>query len=209
MPTGPEHGATGLDARDLSPDPIQQFQSWFDLVLRSNLPEPNAMTLATSTSEGVPSARIVLLKAVDARGFVFFTNYESQKGQELATNPHVALVFFWPTLARQVRVIGTATQVSREESDHYFHSRPVGSQLGAWASRQSQVLPDRAELDRAVAQLELQYKDSVVPLPPYWGGYRVDPTRIEFWQARLNRLHDRFRYTRLPTGHWHIERLSP
>jgi pyridoxamine 5'-phosphate oxidase len=204
-----EEGVRELNASDLDPDPVKQFGHWFTAALEAKLAEPNAMTLATATRQGIPSARIVLLKEYDQRGFVFFTNYESQKGRELAENPHVALVFFWPTLGRQVRLTGSATQVSREESEAYFHSRPAGSQLGAWASQQSQVLTDRDELDRRVGQLAMQYANAVIPLPPYWGGYRVPPVQIEFWQARVNRLHDRFRYRRGAAGEWIIERLSP
>lgn len=200
--------AQSLTDLDLHPDPIKQFERWFVASLAANVPEPNAMTLATVGPHGVPSARIVLLKAYDERGFVFFTNYESRKGRELAENPNVALVLFWPTLERQVRVVGVASSTSREESEEYFHSRPRGSQLGAWASPQSQVLSTREELERRVDELALQYADGIVPLPPSWGGYRVAPHEIEFWQARPNRLHDRFRY-RLDHGLWVKERLSP
>jgi pyridoxamine 5'-phosphate oxidase len=202
-------GIVGLRKSDLDPDPIRQFGFWFETALAANLPEPNAMIVATATPQGIPSARVVLLKAYDAEGFVFFTNYESQKGHELAVNPHLALVFFWPTLERQIRVTGTASTVSRQESEHYFHSRPVGSQVGAWASKQSQVLANRAELDNRFRELTIQYQSQPVPLPPSWGGYRVRPSVIEFWQARLNRLHDRFRYTRSGDGTWKMDRLSP
>jgi pyridoxamine 5'-phosphate oxidase len=193
----------------MDPDPIRQFGFWFETALAAKLPEPNAMIVATATPQGIPSARVVLLKAYDAEGFVFFTNYESQKGHELSVNPHLALVFFWPTLERQIRVTGTASTVSRLESEHYFHSRPVGSQVGAWASNQSQVLANRAELDNRFRELTTQYQNQAVPLPPSWGGYRVRPSVIEFWQARLNRLHDRFRYTRSGDGIWKMARLSP
>ena len=199
----------GLHKADLDPDPVKQFDHWFQAALSAKLPEPNAMTLATSTRDGVPSARIVLLKAYDDAGFVFFTNHESQKGHELRANPRVALVLFWPTLERQIRVVGVVSEVSRNESEAYFHSRPIGSQLGAWASKQSQVLPNREELDERVRQLARQYDGAIIPLPPFWGGFRVRAKQIEFWQARTNRLHDRFRYTRNAGESWKIERLSP
>ena len=193
----------------MDPDPIRQFGFWFKNALAANLPEPNAMIVATATPDGIPSARVVLLKAYDADGFVFFTNYESQKGRELGANPHLALVFFWPALERQIRVMGTASTVSRQESEHYFHNRPIGSQVGAWASKQSQVLASRAELDNRFRKLTVQYENQPVPLPPSWGGYRVRPSVIEFWQARLSRLHDRFRYTRSGDGTWKMDRVSP
>ena len=199
----------GLSRTDLDQSPITQFQRWFNEVIEAKLPEPNAMTLATCTPQGAPSARIVLLKAVSERGFVFFTNYESQKGHELTANPQAALVFFWPLLERQVRVAGSVSKLSAEESEGYFHSRPVESQIGAWASRQSEVLASRAELDGRMEELKLRYGGQIVPLPPFWGGYCVRPTAIEFWQARLSRLHDRFRYVRSWESHWTIERLSP
>ena len=208
-PTRPQQGILGLRRSDLDSDPIVQFGRWFEQALSAGLAEPNAMILATANAQGVPSARVVLLKAFDAHGFVFFTNYESQKGHELAENSHAALVFFWPALERQVRITGVAAHVSREESDHYFHSRPVGSQIGAWASHQSQVLLSREELDTRFAQLAVQFQNQAVPLPPYWGGYRVTPNMLEFWQARVSRLHDRFRYTRAEDGAWRMDRLSP
>jgi pyridoxamine 5'-phosphate oxidase len=205
--------AVTLRLSDLDPDPMRQFAIWFEAALAARLPEPNAMVLATASARGFPSARVVLLKDCDAQGFVFFTNYESQKGRDLAENPRLALVFFWSPLERQIRVTGTAAKVSRVESEQYFHSRPVGSQVGAWASKQSQVLPNREDLDRRFRELSLHYERQPVPLPPYWGGYRVQPATIEFWQARVNRLHDRFRYSRSGErsgdGKWHIERLSP
>jgi pyridoxamine 5'-phosphate oxidase len=199
----------GLRKSSLHPDPMRQFGLWFEQVLAANVPEPNAMILATATREGIPSARVVLLKAYDADGFVFFTNYESQKGRELDGNPHLALVFFWPTLERQIRVSGTASRLSYDESERYFHTRPLGSQIGAWASHQSQVLPNRETLDSRFRELTLRFQNQTVPLPPSWGGYRVRPSAIEFWQAGANRLHDRFRYTPSGDGSWKIERLSP
>ncbi len=166
------------------------------------------MTLATVDAEGMPSARIVLLKGFDARGFVFFTNYDSHKGEELAKTPRAALVFFWPELERQVRIRGAVERVSREESESYFHSRPPGSQLGAWASAQSTVIPSRQVLEDRLAALEVQYRDSEVPVPPHWGGFRVAPNTIELWQGRPNRLHDRLLSTRDGQS-WRRERLAP
>lgn len=204
-----EYARAGLDEGDLDPDPIRQFGVWFEEARAAPGPEPNAMTLATATADGRPSARIVLLKEFDARGFVFYSNYESQKGQELAANPHVALAFYWAPLERQVRIVGTAAPISRDESKRYFDSRPLGSRLGAALSRQSQVLPDRTPLEAEFARLQTEHADGNVPLPSFWGGYRVWPTSIEFWQGRPSRLHDRLRYTRQADGRWVIERLSP
>src|SRR5262245_27454283 len=197
-----------LRESDADPDPVRQFQRWFDAAVAAGLPEPNAMTLATCTADGVPSARIVLLKICDERGLAFFTNYRSRKGRELANNPRAALVFFWPALERQVRVEGRVELVSADESDAYFASRPVNSRLGAWASDQSAVIPSREELERKQRELEAQFPDGRVPRPPHWGGYRVVPDVFEFWQGRPSRLHDRLRYRRVE-GRWVIERLSP
>jgi pyridoxamine 5'-phosphate oxidase len=204
----PHPSTLGLNEKDLHPNPIRQFALWFEQALSANLPEPNAMTLATASRDGTLSARIVLLKAYDARGFRFFTNYESHKGRELADNPRAALVLFWPTMERQIRITGDVSKTSREESEEYFHSRPLGSQLGAWASLQSQVLQSREELERQVEALAQRYGENV-PLPPHWGGYCVAPQEIEFWQGRPSRLHDRIRYTRVGEDAWKIERLSP
>jgi pyridoxamine 5'-phosphate oxidase len=201
--------SAALNEADLNPNPILQFGKWFEEAVAANLPEPTAMTLATTSKDGVPSARIVLLKEHDERGFAFYTNYQSQKGQELAENPRVALVFHWVALERQVRISGTVTKVSREESERYFHARPRLSQLGAWASNQSRVLPHREELENRLQQLTADYQDREIPLPPYWGGYRVAPNTLEFWQGRPSRLHDRFRYSRLHNSEWRIDRLSP
>jgi pyridoxamine 5'-phosphate oxidase len=190
-------------------EPVQQFDLWFQRVLKAGLVEPNAVTLATTTRDGIPSARIVLLKGYDVRGFVVYTNYESQKGRELLENPRAALVFFWPTLARQVRVVGAVARIDEAESDAYFATRPRGSQIGAWASRQSTVIGARADLDARVAELTARYDGATVPRPPHWGGFRIAPTSVEFWQGRENRLHDRLRYTRRADATWRIERLSP
>ncbi len=197
-----------LDQSDLDPDPIRQFERWYQPVLASDLAEPSAMSLATATREGRPSARTVLLKGFDQAGFVFFTNYESRKAQELSDNPRAALLFNWIHLRRQVSVAGPVTRVSAQESDAYFKTRPRGSQLGAWASKQSEVIESREVLEQRLAELEKKYAGRDVPRPPYWGGYRLTPDTVEFWQNRANRLHDRFRYRR-EGGRWVIERLSP
>ncbi len=204
-----EYMVQGLSESDVDPDPLRQFQRWFDAALAANLLEPNAMTLATATPDGRPSARMVLLKGFDQRGFVWYTNYESRKGGELAANPCAALVFFWVELSRQIRIEGRVTLVTPEESDAYFQSRPRGSQIGAAASHQSQVLPGREPLEQRAAELEAEFEGRPVPRPPGWGGYRLAPIVIEFWQGRPDRLHDRLRYRRLEEGGWQIERLSP
>jgi pyridoxamine 5'-phosphate oxidase len=197
-----------LDEEDVAPNPIDQFRSWMQEAIDAGLAFPNAMTLATATGEGAPSARIVLLKGIDERGFVFFTNYESRKGRELAQNPRAALVFYWQELGRQVRVEGEVAALPSEESEGYFRSRPRGSQLAAWASRQSQVITSRRALEDRFADLATAYRGQEISLPPYWGGYLLTPDVIEMWQGRRDRLHDRVRYRR-DEGGWLRERLAP
>jgi pyridoxamine 5'-phosphate oxidase len=205
-----EYARARLDVTEVSHDPIVQFSRWFAEAQAADVPEPNAMTLATATPDGAPSARIVLLKGFDERGFVFFSDYRSRKGAELEANPRAALVFYWEELERQVRVTGGVSLTSREESEQYFQTRPLGSRLGAWASHQSRVIPGRTALERDVRDIERRFPDGDVPLPPHWGGYRVVPDTIEFWQGRESRLHDRIRYVRGSGGRgWHVERLSP
>ena len=197
-----------LPALDAAGDPLELFREWFDAARAAGIFLPEAITVATATADGVPSARMMLLKGVDERGFRFFTNYESRKGEELAANPRAALVAHWAVLERQVRVEGTVERLGAEESYEYFQSRPRGSRIGAWASAQSQPLDDRRELERRVAAREQEFADGDVPLPPFWGGFRLLPERIEFWQGRLNRLHDRLRYDREGDG-WTVSRLYP
>lgn len=204
-----EYARAGLEEGAVDVDPIRQFGIWFEEARAAAEQEPNAMTLATATAEGRPSARIVLLKGVDERGFVFYTNYEGRKGRELAENPWAALTFYWAALERQVRIEGAVGRVSAEESEAYFASRPLGSRLGASLSRQSEVIPNRGVLEAAYARLATEHADGEVPRPAFWGGYRVTPETIEFWQGRPSRLHDRLRYAREANGGWRIERLSP
>jgi pyridoxamine 5'-phosphate oxidase len=229
-----EYRLSTLDRSDLAPDPIDQFQKWFGEaagfggarggrlrkfaialykafhgLITGNSIEPNAMALATADIGGHPSVRTVLLKGVDARGFTFFTNYQSRKGRELDANAWGALAFYWPHVERQVCVSGPVTQLSREESERYFRSRPLGSRLAAWASDQSAVIPDRAALEARWRQIEEQFQGKDIPLPPFWGGYLLSPHNIEFWQGRPSRLHDRFRYTRTGDKDWKLDRLAP
>lgn len=190
-------------------NPIDQFKKWWQDVINSQITEPNAMTLATASADGVPSARVVLLKGFDENGFVFFTNYKSYKGLQMAENPKASLVFYWKELERQVRIIGLTIPLSAEESDAYYGSRPQGSRIGAWASPQSQVIPDRAWLDNEYSNLEAQMQSGNITRPPHWGGYTVRPVIVEFWQGRPSRLHDRLQYTLENNGTWKRERLAP
>ena len=204
-----EYTLAGLREQDLDSDPVRQFHKWFKEALAAGILEANAMVLATADASGCPSSRTVLLKELDHRGFVFFTNYLSRKGRELAGNPRAALTFPWLALERQVCVTGTVSRVSRAESEAYFRVRPRGSRLGAHVSIQSTVISGREELEHKLQQVEEQYPDEAIPLPDYWGGFVLNPDHIEFWQGRPNRLHDRLRYAREPGGLWKIERLSP
>jgi len=204
-----EYTRAGLSEENAYPDPLEQFRAWFDEALAANLHEPNAFALATAAPDGRPSARVVLLKGFDERGFVFYTNYGGRKGRELEANPHCSLLFYWGELVRPVRVEGRASRLPSEESDAYFKSRPRGSQLGAWASEQSRPISERNELEERLRELEAEYEGREVPRPPFWGGYRVEPDAFEFWQGRENRLHDRLLYRPTEAGGWKIQRLQP
>lgn len=204
-----DYARATLHERDVDPDPVRQFERWFAEAQRAAVVEPNAMTLATADADGRPSARMVLLKGADERGFVFYSDYRSRKGVELAANPHAALVLYWAELERQVRIAGTVSRVSIEESERYYRSRPLGSRVGAWASHQSEPLADRERLEQRWAELAARYAEEEPPLPPHWGGYRVEPAEVEFWQGRQSRLHDRIVYRRGGDGSWARGRLSP
>ena len=199
-----------LDENGIASDPLHQFTTWYDEAVAAGLPEPEAMTLSTATQEGRPSARIVLLREYDERGFCFFSNYASQKGRELAANPYAAVTFHWVDLERQVRIAGRVEKVSASESDAYFKSRPAQSRIGAWSSPQSEVIASRDTLEQFVKEYQERYpEESAIPRPEHWGGYRVIPERIEFWQGRPSRLHDRLRFSRVEQGTWTLERLAP
>jgi pyridoxamine 5'-phosphate oxidase len=198
-----------LDQRSVERDPIKQFEIWFDSAVAAKLLLPEAMSLATVTRDGKPTSRMVLLKSFDSDGFVFYTNYRSAKAKDMETNPNAALTFFWPQLEKQVRIEGTVTRTSADESRRYFEGRPRESQIGAWASAQSEVISGREELEKRTAELEDTYRDQPVPWPEHWGGYRLNPVRIEFWKGRVGRLHDRILYSRQPDDSWSIKRLAP
>jgi pyridoxamine 5'-phosphate oxidase len=201
--------AQGFSQNELNASPLKQFELWYNDIIESQVHEPGAMSLATVDADGQPWQRIVLLKLFDEKGFVFFTNYESRKAQQIAVNPNVSLLFPWYVLGRQIKITGEAEKVSTAESLKYFTTRPRGSQLGAWASQQSQMISSRSILETMVENMKQKYANKEVPLPPFWGGYRVKPKTFEFWQARDSRLHDRFIYRRNDTGEWFTERLAP
>ena len=204
-----DYARAGLDERDANPSPFVQARIWLDEAVAAKHPDPTAMTLATADAAGTPSARIVLLKGLDERGLVFFTNYESAKGHAIAQNARVAANLFWILLERQLKVVGTVEKTTREESEAYFRSRPRGSQLGAWTSKQSVVIPNRAHLEAELAEVTARFEGGDVPCPPHWGGYRIVPAEMEFWQGRPSRLHDRLQYTRNGDAAWRIDRLAP
>jgi pyridoxamine 5'-phosphate oxidase len=204
-----EYIGEGLRRRDLDPDPIKQFDKWFAAAVAAKIYDANAVALATATKDGKPSVRIVLLKDFDDRGFVFFTNYVSNKGRQLEQNPQAALAFYWMEVERQIRIEGSIEKTSHDESEHYFHSRPAGAQIGAWASPQSEPIDARRVLNARLEEMKQRFATGEIPLPPHWGGYRLKPERMEFWQGRPDRLHDRFCYKRNADGSWAIDRLAP
>jgi pyridoxamine 5'-phosphate oxidase len=205
-----EYEQAALDEASVERDPIRQFAAWYDAAVAAGVPEPEAMTLSTATPDGRPSARVVLLRGFDACGFCFFTNYESRKGRELGANPHAAVTFHWAVLERQVRIEGRVERTSAAESDEYFHSRPSTSRIGAWSSPQSEVIPDRAALEALFTRYRTEHPDeAAIPRPDHWGGFRIVPERIEFWQGRPSRLHDRLCFRRASDGGWTLERLAP
>lgn len=204
-----EYASRALDEHATDPNPIAQFRAWFDDALAAQVADPNAMALATASTQGEPSARIVLLKDIDERGFVFFTHYASPKGRDLAANPRASLLFYWPELERQVRIGGSVSRVARKISDDYFATRPHDSQWAVWAAPQSTAIEDRPALERRFADAQARFADGPVPCPPYWGGYHVAAERVEFWQGRPGRLHDRLLYTRQADGAWTRSRLAP
>ncbi len=199
----------GLSEGELDPDPVKQFQDWYSSTIATGLPEPNAMTLCTVDANGQPYARTVLLKLYDTQGFVFFTNYESRKSKHIEGNSHVSVLFPWVALARQVQITGVAARISSLDSLKYFTTRPRGSQIGAWSSPQSQVISSRSVLEMKVAEMKRKFAHGSVPLPDFWGGFRIEPEMFEFWQGRESRLHDRFQYVRGPDGGWRVQRLAP
>lgn len=204
-----DYKLASLERTDLADDPLQQFAHWFKDATQADVQDPTAMILATAGRDGRPAARTVLLKGFDAEGFVFFTNYQSRKGRHLAENPHASLLFSWTSLERQIEIRGTVTRVTAAETEEYFYTRPIGSQVGAWASAQSTILESRTSLENKAKELMGKYRGQTVPVPPFWGGFRVRPETIEFWQGRPSRLHDRFRYSLEADGTWRINRLSP
>ena len=204
-----QYTQAGLDYHDLKQDPFEQFETWFQEACAANLLEPNAMILGTASAQAEPSLRTVLLKYFDRKGLIFFTNYESRKARQIQTNPQVSLLFLWLPLERQVEIMGTASKISTAESLAYFATRPRGSQLGAWCSQQSKIISSRQLLQSKFEEMKQKFRDSQVPLPSFWGGYRVKPSSFEFWQGCPNRLHDRFFYSRQENGAWNIQRLAP
>jgi len=204
-----EYKMRSLSEKEVAANAFEQFDKWWKEAMASDIDEVNAMTLATSSVDGIPAARIVLLKGVDKDGFIFFTNYNSFKGQQLLDNPRACLVFFWRELQRQIRITGLVEKINAKESDEYFNSRPEGSRIGAWASPQSRVIASRDWLEENEKKLQQEFKNKIIQRPPHWGGYRVKPISMEFWQGRPNRLHDRINYTVQENGNWIIERLAP